>query len=61
MFTAELRMYLLLDDEIDKKIDITPILFLLVQNRQKIHGLTLIGSGANGLGIQVSLFDWRLT
>ena len=26
--------------------------FLLVQNRQQTHDWTLIGSGANGLGIQ---------
>ena len=25
--------------------------FLLVQNKQQTHDLTLIGSGANGLGI----------
>ena len=35
-------------NEIDGKIDDTAILFLLVQNRHQ----TLIGSGANGLGIQ---------
>ena len=40
--------YLLLDKEIDRKIDVTAILFLLVQNRH----WTLIGSGADGLGIQ---------
>jgi len=32
-------------------IDVTAILFLLVQNRQQTHDWTLIGSGANGLGI----------
>jgi len=26
-----------LDNEIDRKIDVTAILFLLVQNRQKTH------------------------
>ena len=41
-----------MDDEIDTKIDITAILFLLVQNRHQTHDWTLIGSGANGLGIQ---------
>ena len=38
----------------DRKIDVTAILFLLVQSRQQTHDWTLIGSGANGLGIQ----DW---
>jgi len=41
-----------LDNEIDRKIDVTAILFPLVQNRQQRHNWTLIGSGANGLGIQ---------
>jgi len=41
-----------LDNEIDRKIDVTAILFLLVQKRQQTHDWTLIGSGANGLGIQ---------
>ena len=40
-----------MDNEIDRKIDITAILFLLVQNRQQTHDWTLIGSGAIGLGI----------
>jgi len=40
------------DNEIDRKINVTAILFLLVQNRQQTHDSTLIGSGANGLGIQ---------
>ena len=39
-----------MDNEIDWKIDVTAIPFLLVQNRQQTHGWTLIGSGANGLG-----------
>ena len=38
--------------EIDRKIDVTAILFLLVQSRQQTHDRTLIESGANGLGIQ---------
>ena len=38
--------------DIDRKSDVTAILFLLVQNRQQIYDWTLIGSGANGLGIQ---------
>ena len=40
-------------NEIDRKIDVTAILFLLVQKRQQTHDWTLIGSGANGIGIQV--------
>ena len=46
-----------MDDEIDIKIDVTTMQFLLVQNRQQTHDLTLIGSGANGLGIQ----EWCYT
>ena len=34
------------------KIDVAAILFLLGQNRHQTHDWTLIGSGANGLGIQ---------
>ena len=41
-----------MDNEIDRKTDVTAILFLLVQNKQQRHDWTLIGSGANGLGIQ---------
>ena len=41
-----------MDNELDRKIDVTAMQFLLVQNRQQTHDLTLIGSGANGLGIQ---------
>ena len=41
-----------MDNEIDTKIDVTAILFLLVQNRRQTHDWTLIGSGDNGLGIQ---------
>ena len=41
-----------MDNEIDRKIDVTAILFLLVQNRQQTIDWTLIGSGANGQGIQ---------
>ena len=37
-----------MDNELVRKIDVTAILFLLVQNRQQTHGWTLIGSGANG-------------
>ena len=44
-----------LDNERDRKIDVTAILFLLVQNRHQTHGWTLIGSGVNGLGIQKSI------
>ena len=39
--------------EIDRKINVTVILFLLVQSRHQTHVWTLIGSGADGLGIQV--------
>ena len=39
-------------NEIDRKINVTAILFLLVKNRHQTHDWTLIGSGANGLGIQ---------
>ena len=41
-----------MDNEIDRKIDVTAVLFLVVQNRQQTHDWTLIGSGANGLDIQ---------
>ena len=41
-----------MDNEIDRKIDITDIQSLLVQNRQQTHDGILTGSGANGLGIQ---------
>ena len=41
-----------MDNEIDRKIDVTAIHFLLVQNRLQTHDWTLIGSGVNGLGIQ---------
>ena len=44
-----------MDNEIDRKIDVTAIHFLLVQNRQQTHDWTLIGSGANGIGIQVCI------
>ena len=42
-----------MDNEIDKKIDVTAIQSLLVENRQQTQDWTLIGSGANGIGIQV--------
>ena len=35
-----------MDDEIEKKIDVTAVQFLSVQNRQQTHDWTLIGSGA---------------
>ena len=41
-----------MDDEIDRNIDVTAILFLLVQIRHHAHDWTLIGSGANVIGIQ---------
>ena len=37
-----------MDNELDRKIDVTATQFLLVQNRQQTHDLTLIGLGANG-------------
>ena len=43
-----------MDNEIDRKRYVTAILFPLVQNRHQTHDWTLIGSGANGLGIQES-------
>ena len=41
-----------MDNEIDRKIDVTAILFLLVLKSQPTHDWTLIGADANGLGIQ---------
>jgi len=52
VYNADIRIYLWLDNEIDRKIDVTAMQFLLVQNRQQTHDWTQIGSGANGLGIQ---------
>ena len=46
-----------MDNEIDRKIDVSAVLFLLVQNRHQTHGWTLIGPGANRLGIQ----EWQET
>ena len=40
-----------MENDIDRKIDITAMHFLLVQNRHQTHGWTLIGSGANWLSI----------
>ena len=48
-YIADIRIYLWLDNELDRKIDVTAI--LLVENRHQTHDWTLIGSGANGLGI----------
>ena len=42
-----------MDNEIDRKIDVTAIQSLFVQNRQLKHDWTLIGSGANGISLQV--------
>ena len=42
-----------MDNEIDRKIDVTAIQFLLVQNRHQTHDWILNGSGANGIGVQV--------
>ena len=42
-----------MNNEIDRKIDVTALQSLLVLNRQQTHDWTLmIGSGANGNGIQ---------
>ena len=41
---------------IDRKIDDTAILFLLVQNRQQTHDWTRIGSGANELAYKWCLW-----
>ena len=61
-----------MDNEIDRKINVTAILFLLVQNRQQTHDWTLIGSDANGLGVEdtivsvevnISIYysaDWKI-
>ena len=59
-FSAKFRIHLWLDNEIDRKIYITAMQFLSVQNRQQTHGWTLIGSGAYGMGKQVC-FAWRNT
>ena len=40
----------------DRKIDITVLQFLLVQKRHQTHDWSLIGSGANGIGIQEGLY-----
>ena len=48
-----------MDNEIDKKIDVTAMQFLLVQNRHQTHDWTLIGSGANELGIQEWIEPWK--
>ena len=40
-----------MDNEIDRKLNVTAILFLLVQNRQQTHEWTLIGLDVIELGI----------
>ena len=42
----------------DRKIDVTAIQFLLVQNRHQPHNWTLIGWGANVLGIVHNFENW---
>ena len=42
-----------MDNEIDRRIYITAILFQLVQNRQQTHDCTLIGSGAWHTGVNL--------
>ena len=56
-YSADIRIFLQLDYVIDRKIDVTAMEFLLVQNRHQLHDSSLIGSGANGLGIQ----EWQST
>ena len=51
-YSADIRINLWLDKELDRMIDVTAILFLLAQNRQQTHDWIIIGWGANGLGIQ---------
>ena len=51
-YSADIRIYLWLNNEIDSKIDVIAMQYLLVQNWQQTNDWTLIGSGANGLGIQ---------
>ena len=46
-----------MDIEIDRKIDATAKLFLLVENRQQTHDWTLIGWGANVLSIGVTEYS----
>ena len=46
-----IMIYLYLDNELDRKINVTAMQILLVQNRQQTHGWTLIVSGTNGLFI----------
>ena len=41
-----------MDNEIDRKIDVTAMQFLLGQNKHQTHDWTLIGSGTTGLGVQ---------
>ena len=47
--SADIRIYLLLDNVIDRKIEVTAMQFILVQKRHQTHDWTLIGSDANGL------------
>ena len=47
-----------MDNEIDRKIDVTAILFLLVQNRQQTHDWTQIRSGAKGLANGLGMQEW---
>ena len=45
------------NDDIDRKIDVTAMQCLLVQNRQQTHDWTLIGTSGNGLGIELYSFS----
>ena len=49
-----------MDNEIDRKIDVSAIQFLLVQNRHQTHTWTLIGSDANGIDIQVCICTLKI-
>ena len=47
-YRADIRIYLWLYNELDRKINVTAMQFLLVQNKHQTHEWTLFGSGANG-------------
>ena len=50
-YSADIRIYLLLDNKLDRRIDVTAMQFLLVQHRHQTNGWTPIGSGACRLWI----------
>ena len=49
-----------MNNDLDRKIDVAAMQFLLVQNRHQTYGWTLIGSGANGSGILECHFNLTL-